>query len=276
MRNILKFVFSIFISSVLTACGGSDDSEQKYVGKVMGTDAYIGVVESGKRVIAYVCDGNNISQWFEGSFTQAGVVKLESNGQTLMLQATPQGFQGTYEKDGDRKSFLANSIPSASEAGIYRADVPINDQSIIGGWVVLEDQTRRGLVTLGGTKLSTSGFSLSTSSVQITANNTTSLITVSPVSTTTVTCRFSGVVSNSSGALISGLRVRIFDTSTLPERLIGEATTDSRGSYSLSVNQSSTSITKTYRIIVLNSAGQTIAQTTSSTSCGATTNFSIP
>jgi hypothetical protein len=265
-----KCLMSLSLVFLLAACGGSDDADRTYVGQVAGTDAYIGIVENGDQMLAYVCDGNGISRWFKGGYSQALASTLTSGGQTLVVQSTPLGLQGTVDVDGVPKTFTARQVPQGSEAGLYRVDVPIDDQAIVGGWVVLEDQTRRGLVSLGGTTLSTSSLSFSSGTVQVTSPTLTSFVSVKPATAITTSCSYSGTVTNAAGSRLAGVRVRVFDTSAVPERLVGETTTDATGGYRLSVNQPSPSPTKTYRAVVINSAGQVVAQGSATASCGAT------
>lgn len=269
-NTVAKCLMSLSLVVVLAACGGSDEAERKYVGQVAGTDAYIGMVADGNQMLAYVCDGHSISRWFRGAYSPNQASTLTSGGQTLVVLATPVGLQGTVDVDGVPKTFMVRHVPQGSEAGLYRAEVPIDGQAMVGGWVVLEDQTHRGLVSLGGTSLSTSSLSFSSGTVQVTSPTLTSFVSVKPATITTTSCSYSGTVTNAAGSRLAGVRVRVFDTSATPERLIGETTTDATGGYRLSVNQPSPSPTKTYRAVVINSAGQTLAHASATASCGAT------
>jgi hypothetical protein len=40
-----------------------------YVGRVAGTDAFVGIVIRGRAVTAYACDGRTLARWFEGKLT---------------------------------------------------------------------------------------------------------------------------------------------------------------------------------------------------------------
>jgi hypothetical protein len=276
VNNVIAKCLMLFsLVFLLAACGGSDEAERneaerKYVGQVTGTDAYIGLVENGDQLLAYVCDGNGISRWFKGGFSPVQASTLTAGGQTLVVQPTPQGLQGAVDVDGVPRTFTVRQVPQSSEAGLYRAEVPIDDQTMVGGWVVLEDLTHRGLVSLGGTTLTTSSLSVSSGTVQVTSPTLNSFVSVKPATTITTSCGYTGMVTNAAGARLAGVRVRVFDTSTTPERLIGETTTDATGNYRLTVNQTSPSPTKTYRAVVVNSAGQTVAQESATASCGAT------
>ena len=54
-------------------------ADRTVVGKVAGTDAYVGIALAPDHTLAYVCDGASISQWFNGPPATAEGVVLEAH-----------------------------------------------------------------------------------------------------------------------------------------------------------------------------------------------------
>lgn len=263
--------------SVVSACGGdTEEGAQTYVGRVAATDAYIGVVANSTEMIAYVCDGNSIRRWFRGARSAGPETTLVAGDETLVMRFSASGVDGTVDAGGSPKTYTANLVPAGSPAGFYRAEVPVDDQILEGGWIVLEDGTFRGQATLGGSTTSSTQLNFSTGSALFTVSGKSSLVNVAPVSISTTTCIYSGTVTNAATQRLSGVRIKLFDVSVSPERLIGEATTDLNGNYRLVVTQPVTSLAKSYRIDVFGASGQKLGQALFAATCGSQNNISVP
>ena len=144
--GVWTIVVLILLSLVLSACDSSSQSEVttgSWAGKVEGTDAFIGIASNGKEVIAYVCDGQSISQWFKGQIN-SNSLELSANGATLRLDLAVDSASGTVTlADGGSFNFTADR--ASGDAGLYRLDESANGEDFVSGWVVLNDGQLRGL-----------------------------------------------------------------------------------------------------------------------------------
>lgn len=126
-----------------------------FVGRIAGSDAFIGVVSDGRGVIAYVCDSALRADWFRGEiFTSvnAGTIDLTSpSGARLRLElsSVQQGVldassapRGQLEIGGTNLNFQTE-VASAG-AGVFRAERNTPSQSVLAGWIVLNDGDVRG------------------------------------------------------------------------------------------------------------------------------------
>lgn len=273
VRATLAVIASVL---ALAACGGSDNAAapaKAYVGKVEGTDALIGLVSDGVAAIAYVCDGQELATWFRGAQADARTIQLDSGGDGLVANVSEQSAEGHVVLAGTRRKFTAVPAAPGTTAGLYRADVPLDAGTLIGGWIALASGEVRGLLKLGSTTLSTSQLSLASGSVLVTSSILTDTVVLAAVSTSTTTCAYSGTVKSASGASLSGVRVRVYDITTTPNRLIGEATTGATGAYRFTATQNSPAPTRTFRAVATDSAGRTVGQASTSASCGAVLNI---
>lgn len=276
IRRVCATLVVLATAAALAACGGSDNavtSARTYVGKVEGTDALIGLVSDGTAAVAYVCDGQDTATWFRGAQPDARTIQLDAGADGLVATLSEQGAEGHVVLAGTRRKFTAVPASPGTPAGLYRAEVPLDAGTLIGGWIALASGEVRGLLKLGSTSLSTSQLSLSSGSVLVTSSTLTDTVMLAAVSTSTSTCAYSGTVKSASGAGLSGVRVRVYDTTTTPNRLIGEATTDATGAYRFTATQNSPAPTRTFRAVATDSAGRTVGQASTSTSCGAVLNI---
>jgi hypothetical protein len=138
-------------------CGGDEAEEApagaapegSFVGPVSGTDAYIAVVSDGERVTGYLCDGKELSTWFDSEVEGTGADLLSRDGDDLGdATFSGGGVTGEVEVDGQSQSF--NATPATGDAGLYRAanveeaDGELSEGEAEVGWIVLADGSQRG------------------------------------------------------------------------------------------------------------------------------------
>jgi hypothetical protein len=126
--------------------------EGTFVGAAQGSPAYVAVYadkpdKKGRRkVVAYVCDSQQLAEWFNNKDVKGNTLSLTSDdGARLKATLTKSAAKGTITlADGTKLSFAA---PLANEpAGLYRAEQTIAGQDYLGGWILLPDGTQRGAV----------------------------------------------------------------------------------------------------------------------------------
>ena len=154
-RIFVALATATLVATGASACGGDDDppakaaartqagppiqsadllravSRKTYVGKVVGTDAYIGVdTADGRSARVYVCDGTGQGQWVAPSDAH-----LVPHG---------DGFTGSVVVDGVAHDF--STVRATGPGGVYT----FADGSVRATWIVLADGSRKGSATKDG------------------------------------------------------------------------------------------------------------------------------
>jgi hypothetical protein len=146
---------------------------QSYVGRAAGSEAFVGVVVDGKRVLAYVCDGvpgdpvgttPTVQAWFNGTSDGSSVDVSQPAGR-LQLQLTDAAMTGTLTLAGGR-TLAVTGQPTTGDAGLYRAEAAASGGQAVAGWILAADGGQRGgvggsLTTSGTTLLNTSQLTFS-------------------------------------------------------------------------------------------------------------------
>ena len=115
-----------------------------FVGRINGTDAFIGVKIRGDEVLVYICDGKTVWRWLEGTL-EDGKAELASRGVRVQLTASNNAVAGTVTLGDDEHSFRA--IPATSPgAGLFRSEEkePLGGKLVYRGWIFLPNGQFRG------------------------------------------------------------------------------------------------------------------------------------
>lgn len=146
----------IVLLALLSPLGLAQPLEQTWVGAAKDSKAFVAIVAAQGRLLAYVCDGEKIAQWFRGAVGEGGAVAIELNSRTkLNARLTGDSASGTLELEGMRLEFTATKANGS--AGLFRAELSANSATYTGGWIVNQRGEQRGAVIGGG------GFAPSTS-----------------------------------------------------------------------------------------------------------------
>jgi hypothetical protein len=154
-RSFLGLAAAALVAAGVSACGSDDDppakaaartqagpaiqsadllravSRKTYVGKVAGTDAYIGVdTAEGRPARVYVCDGTGKGEWVSPSDAH-----LVRHG---------DGFAGSVVVDGVPHDF--STVRATGPGGVFT----FADGSVRATWIVLADGSRKGSATKDG------------------------------------------------------------------------------------------------------------------------------
>lgn len=127
--------------------GAAAASRLGYVGRVTGTDAFVGIVVRGDAVTAYVCDGRNLARWFHGTLTNGRALLTSRSGGRLQvdLRSVPRGALRLPR----RKALPFVASPARGRAGLFRAERAVTTRARrkgrrLTGWVRLNDGSVRG------------------------------------------------------------------------------------------------------------------------------------
>jgi hypothetical protein len=151
MRKVLCCLLAMLM---LLAGSQAAPINGSYVAEVTGASTgpspFVAVVTTQTRAIAYICDGEQIAEWFRADLQAGGLFEARSttkkSGITAQVNAGSVVGAITLET-GKVISFRA--IPADGTAGLYRSDDSIDNQRFVGGWVVLPNGDQRGAV-IGG------------------------------------------------------------------------------------------------------------------------------
>ena len=143
------YTISVLFALFLSSCSSTNQTQDilHYVGKVEGTDAFIGLVTDGTRITAYVCDGDgtdiNISAWFKGELSDNSFTLQSVDPLILAGELASGKINGTLQlADGSQHAFMADVVDSP--AGVFRQEESENGSTVVTGWIVLPNQEYRG------------------------------------------------------------------------------------------------------------------------------------
>lgn len=121
---------------------------ETFVGKVEGTDAYIAVSVLPDRVLAYLCDGKQLKQWFDGSAPGNRIEARDDSAQgSLTATLAGEVVTGSVSVRGSSHRFFAER--ARRPAGLY-VNTQYPTPETRGAWIVLPDGTQRGAATKAG------------------------------------------------------------------------------------------------------------------------------
>jgi hypothetical protein len=127
---------------------------EAYVGAV-DDDLFIGVLVADhpaepdrKTLVAYLCDGADVSTWAFADATGDSAV-VEQGGTSVEMSLAEAVVHGVLERPGASPQLFVAGVAD-DLAGLYRAVETIGGRDYVGGWIVLNDGRQRGAITLDG------------------------------------------------------------------------------------------------------------------------------
>jgi hypothetical protein len=150
---------------------------QTYTGKLSNSNAFIAVVISEDKMVAYTCDSSSLALWFRSSLIDSSY-KAISEDQNARFTArvipntsnSSSGYSTGYSagnttgktpsnqitgsirlEDGSFHSFKAILTNKTTTAGLFRSENWLEGTNYTGGWVVLDNGEQRGSMMGGGT-----------------------------------------------------------------------------------------------------------------------------
>lgn len=130
-------------SLALAGCTSSVAPARSLVGVVDGTDAYVALVATDARFVAYVCDSARVALWIDGALDAEGRFEATVDGATLRGALGPDRVTGTVTLEGVAHAFAATDA-GAEHAGLWTAEVATDAEILRGGWVVRDTGEQRG------------------------------------------------------------------------------------------------------------------------------------
>jgi hypothetical protein len=126
-----------------------------FVARLAGSDAFVGISISGDSVMAYVCDGASLAQWFTGTVQGDQLDLSTSDGKRLTAQLATRtdgsrAATGLFKaSNGDQHEFSTAATTGLDRAGLYRGAGVTNGVNLTVGVIVLPDGDLRGVIRVG-------------------------------------------------------------------------------------------------------------------------------
>ncbi len=117
-----------------------DDTYFSVVAADLATD------DDERAFMAYLCDGDTRSTWFIDA-ASGDVVTLASDDAEVELTFHADHVDGELTLAGGApRAFTAER--ATGDAGLYRAEATVDAARYVGGWIILNDLSQRGALTL--------------------------------------------------------------------------------------------------------------------------------
>lgn len=120
-----------------------------YVGDVDGGGASVGIVITGEEATAYVCDGDTVEAWLEGT-ARDGELRLEGDDAELVASFDEAAASGRTTVNARTFTFSVPLVEGTE--GLYRfASTVVGGAEVQGGWILMPDGRQVGITTVDGT-----------------------------------------------------------------------------------------------------------------------------
>jgi hypothetical protein len=121
--------------------------EKAYTGRSAGDEVTVAVAVKDGKAVAYVCDGEKVEAWLEGTLT-GDALALSGKTGTVTGTVDDKAAFGTVVVDGAEWPFSARGV--AAPAGLYEGRGSLRGVAARVGWIVEDDGTVTGVLTAGG------------------------------------------------------------------------------------------------------------------------------
>lgn len=123
-------------------------AQTTYAGRTSGNEATIAIAVDGNAASAYVCDGEQIESWLEGTIENGRFSLQGRNGAEVLGSVQDGAVFGTMSVQGKRWAYSAQ--PAEAPAGLYEGRATVDGEPARVGWIVLPDGSQVGVADIGG------------------------------------------------------------------------------------------------------------------------------
>lgn len=133
-----------------TAAAATPAPGKGWVGRVSGTQAFVGLVLRGHAVTAYVCDGRRVGRWYTGPLRGRRATLRDSQGHRLTVRIAGGNAIGRVDLPGHRAARFA-ARRARGKAGLFRrrqAGAAAENRparQTVTGWIRLNNGRVKGL-----------------------------------------------------------------------------------------------------------------------------------
>ncbi|WP_051399686.1 hypothetical protein [Haloechinothrix halophila] len=122
--------------------------EAVYVGRSQTGGIAVAVAVSGTRAAGYLCDGESVEWWLEGTVSGDTVTLRGPDGTRLTGQLSNYSVSGEITAPG--KQWRYSTQLANEPAGLYQGSATVDGQQNEIGWIVLPDGSQVGVRTVSG------------------------------------------------------------------------------------------------------------------------------
>jgi serine/threonine-protein kinase len=120
-----------------------------WAGDVDGGKASIAIAAKNGVAIAYVCDGNRVEGWLQGTAADG---KLELAGKNAKLSGTFGNGRAEGTVTVGRWTWTFDVAAVKKPSGLYRATANVRNAEVTGGWIVLGGRQVGSVTSVEGTQ----------------------------------------------------------------------------------------------------------------------------
>jgi hypothetical protein len=124
-------------------------AEAAFAGRSAGDEVTVAIAVQDGRAVGYVCDGEEVEAWLEGTLT-GEELRLTGADDATALTATVTGTAvlGAVSVDGRERPFAAQGV--AAPAGLYEGRADVRGVATRIGWIVDGEGEVTGVANAGG------------------------------------------------------------------------------------------------------------------------------
>ena len=125
-------------------------AEQSYAGRTAGDEATVAIAVKDGRAVGYVCDGDEIEAWLEGTLEGDLLTLRGADGSTATVTGTSTAAAtlGTVTVGGKKWPFSAAGVEAP--AGLYEGNASVRGVATRVGWIVTGDGEVTGVANSAG------------------------------------------------------------------------------------------------------------------------------
>ncbi|MEN2283280.1 hypothetical protein AAGF08_14135 [Algoriphagus sp. SE2] len=159
MKNVIMSILTGLVIFLLITCENKTpeidifeiQGQKGFAGKLIGIDAYVGLLIADDEAIIYVCNGDiEISEWLKGPIINPYSFDLRnSSGTNVHVRFIDNSLEGSVTFSNEN-TFKFTASPLREEgAGIYRVvgEMAKEDQ-IEAGWILNSEDDQHGSLTI--------------------------------------------------------------------------------------------------------------------------------
>lgn len=120
-------------------------AEKAYAGRTAGNELTIAVAVKDGRAVAYLCDGEKVEAWLEGTLSGSELSLENANGSaTVTGTADEEKSVGTVTVGEKSWPYAAKGV--TAPAGLYEGRADVRGVANRVGWIILPDGEQTGIV----------------------------------------------------------------------------------------------------------------------------------
>jgi hypothetical protein len=136
--------------AAITSTSPAPRQDSVYIGHSSDNEVTVAVAVSGEEAAAYICDGERIEAWLDGTVAGEQVDLQGRNGAELTATLSDIAALGVVTVESRQMPFSA--AIAAPPAGIYEGQATVGGAPNRIGWIVLQNGRQVGINNVGGNR----------------------------------------------------------------------------------------------------------------------------